>query len=95
MSDVELPEPSELVDRYEALRAAALEGEPVLVDGLALFYQRGMWAWAQSAAPRPATCPSPSAPVPIEVSPTHSQAAFARILARMALGNPTVGSALS
>ena len=96
MSDVELPEPSEVVNRYEVLRTAAIEGEPASADGLALFYQCGMWAWARSAVSRPVSCPSPPARVPTTaVSPVHAKAALARILAQMALGNPTLGGSLS
>jgi hypothetical protein len=70
------------VERYEALRAEALAGEPGWRHGLAVFQGRGMVAWLRAARNLPAM-----AARPLERTDTDDQLGgeLVGVLASMAL----------
>lgn len=77
------------VERYEQLRAHALDGEPSGFRlGLALLERRGVsaWtrAWGSTQAARPAPAPTAAAPAPVDVELVGALASMA--LAHVAAG---------
>jgi hypothetical protein len=76
------------VERYEQLRALALDGEPSGFRlGLALLERRGVTAWARawdSTAPTRAAAPTAPAPAPVDVE-------LVGALASMALAHAAAG----
>lgn len=79
------------MERYEQLRAHALDGEPSGFRlGLAVLERRGVtaWtrAWGSTAAARPALAPTAAAPTPVAIDEELVGALASMALARVAAG---------
>jgi hypothetical protein len=86
----QLPESTEVVEKYEALRAAGF-GQALPLEsrsGLALLLRRGMWAWAKALNSRVAVQQQACVPALRSTAPRQHSVAI-QIIAAMAMrANP-------
>jgi hypothetical protein len=80
------------VERYEQLRAQALDGEPSGFRlGLALLERRGVAAWSRAWGSTAPAKPTAAAPAPTILAPVAADDELVGALASMALARAAAG----
>jgi hypothetical protein len=80
------------VERYEQLRAHALDGELAGFRlGLALLERRGMAAWSRAWASTTTATPAAAVPPPVPLVPVAVDDELVGVLASMALARVAAG----